>query len=186
MSKESQNGSRNGRTVAGTLFTPRGPRLVTDTATGEVARLVFHEDKRERRALAILAKRLQEQIERVNEICSDDGARKAGFRLHVSRADLADQEALRRPWRPGTRRQRIVLWGDRVPALGGVHSLMGGFSETPTVENVIAHLRKTADECRAMAERLEADVAANPELWEPLPTLGEFMDAATAGKVGAP
>lgn len=174
----------NGRTTkrSGKVFTPSGPRLVTSKATGEDARIIFHEDKRERRALAILAKRLQKQIDRVNEICQDDDARKAGFRLHVSRADLADQESLKRPWRPGTRRQRIVLWGDRVPAIGSVHSLMGGFSESPTVVNVIDHLRKTADECRAMAEQIEADVKANPELWEPLPTLGEFMEAAKAGK----
>lgn len=179
--------TKNGRTTSkrlGRRGTPSGPRLV-DLVNGGTGRLLFHEDRKERQALARLASLQQAQIDRLNEVCkleSAPGERRAEFRATLMRGGKDDQEAIAKPWRRGQCRRYLLLYGDQLNPLGYVSAAIGGHSDHVNPADMVRHLRKTANDLREIAKRLEADIQSRPELWEPLSTLGEFMEAAAAGK----
>ena len=167
------------------FFTVNGPRKLIDNTNGRELRIVFHEDRKARQALDTAMKLCNERIDRLNAICAGDGS--IGVRFYAYPEDWA-LEPLAKPWKPGGKRAKLVLYGDR-PSVSGM--LQGGLDQanrevqgelgSKDVRAVAANLRKTAKQLVGFARVLESEVAKHPDRWAPLPTLGEIMGEPKGG-----
>jgi len=149
---------------------------------GRSLRVIRHEHKGERVALEQLVTLYQDRVERINCLCSDKDRTGAEFRLQCS-PDAQDIEfATAKPWRRGQTRHAVYLYNDRPKLFGGINSffsgdlLAGDANPVTVVKGIRKHFRQVIASLKSHMQNLIRDVEENPSEWQPLPTLGEFME----------